>query len=186
MFSKADEELTADQAKVRLGPPPLLPSESESEYWKWWEGFVQPDQPKTFPAWVEVNDQAELKWEQRRLRHASVAIIERAQITALAVLLYRYEQGVSSQIAQEYFGKEGPKQRRARDTVGSHGITQQQIEAHAMVNRGKQLLSIDRMHSNRAGAGRQLNKDIAKRAEIGGVEPKQSRERDSGAPGLAN
>ena len=67
---------TAEQMKALFGPPPLVRGESEEQYWKWWEAFVEEHKPKTLSDWVEVNDLANKQWEQGRLRRCNPALIE--------------------------------------------------------------------------------------------------------------
>src|SRR6478672_9541994 len=74
MVPNANQKLTVDQAKALLGPPPLMLGESEEEYWKWWAACVEPERPKKFFDWLEVNELAHNKWEQKRLRLSRAAI----------------------------------------------------------------------------------------------------------------
>jgi hypothetical protein len=191
MLSNADQVLTVDQVRALLGPPPLMLGESEEEYWKWWTAFVEPDKPKKFFVWLEVNELAHREWEQKRLRHYRSALVKRSLKSALRSVLQ--ECGgvnvVASKRAEDYFGKDKVAQREARKVVESYGITEEQIVAVAMVDSGAQMLIFDRMDNNRASASRQLRKAIDRRAEARGIPPGQTgdqeqdlgnREADSG------
>jgi hypothetical protein len=166
MLISANQELTVDQAKAPLGPPPLMLGESEEEYWKWWTAFVEPDKPKRFFAWLELNELAHKEWEQKRLRHCRSALVKRVMISALySILLSFHDGGVQFATARDYFGNDERKQREARNIVASYGITDEQIVAEAMAKRGGEMLVLDRMDNNRAGASRQLRRAIERRAE---------------------
>jgi hypothetical protein len=165
MFTNADQELTVDQVRALLGPPPLMLGESQEEYMKWWTAFVEPDKPKRFFAWLEVNELAHKEWEQKRLRQCRPALVKRALITALSSILRVFHNGVSIKVAKDYFSNDVMAQRSAREIVASYGITEEQIVAEAMVNRGDEMLILDRMDSNRANASRLLRKAIDRRAE---------------------
>jgi hypothetical protein len=174
LLMTATQELTVDQAKALLGPPPLMPGESQEEYWKWWTVFVEPDKPKKFLAWLEVNELAHKEWEQKRLRRYRPALVKRAQILALNSLLRAVHVGIPDNIAKDYFGNDATAQRRAREIVDSYGITEDQIVAEVLVSRGDEMLILDRMDSNRASASRHLRKAIDRRAETGRIPPQQT------------
>lgn len=174
MSNNAKQELTVDQVKALLGPPPLMPSESQEEYWEWWTAFVEPDKPKSFLAWLEVNELAHKEWEQKRLRHYRPAFVKRALISALRSILMTVQKGIPDNIAKDYFGSDATKQKRARAIVAGYDITEEQIVAEAMVYRGDGMLIFDRMESNRASAGRHLRKAIERRAETGRFPPEQT------------
>jgi len=165
VLMSANQELTVDQVKALLGPPPLMLGESEEEYMKWWTAFVEPDRPKRFFAWVEVNELAHKEWEQKRLRQYRPALVNRSLITALNSILLRFYDGVSIKIAKDYFGNDATAQREAREIVASYGITEDQIVAEAIVHRGDDILILDRMDSNRANASRLLRRAIDRPAE---------------------
>jgi hypothetical protein len=166
--------LTVDQVKALLGPPPLMPGESQEEYWNWWTVFVEPDKPKRFFVWLEVNELAHKEWEQKRLRHYRPALVKRAQILALNSLLRAVHVGIPDNIAKDYFGNDATAQRRARETVDGYGITEDQIVAEAIVERGEKMLILDRMDSNRANTSRHLRKAIDRRAETGRIPPEET------------
>jgi hypothetical protein len=104
-----DQELTVDQVKALLGPPPLMPGESEQKYWAWWTAFVDPDKPKTFPVWLEVHDLAHKEWEQKRLNRYYAELVIPRQVLALASLLSAADQTLvfSARLeAEKYFSKD--------------------------------------------------------------------------------
>jgi hypothetical protein len=165
MFPNTNQELTLDQVKALLGPPPLMLGESEDEYWKWWTAFVEPDKPKSFLAWLEVNELAHKEWEQKRLRQYRPALVKRALISALcSILLGFHYEGIRLKIAKDYFGNDAREQQKAREIVASYGITEEQIVAEAIVKLGDEMLILDRMDINRASASRHLRKAIDRRA----------------------
>jgi hypothetical protein len=169
-----NQELTVDQVKALLGPPPLMLGESEEEYWKWWTALVEPDKPKRFLAWLEVNELAHKEWEQKRLRRCGPALVKRALSLALHSILLALHDGIGLKLAKDYFGNDATEQRKAREIVASYGITEEQIVAEAMVKRGAEMLILDRMDSNRASASRPLRKAIDRRAETGRIPPEQT------------
>ena len=126
MFTYANQDLiTVDQVKALLGPPPIMLGESEEEYWTWWTAFVEPDKPKRFLAWLEVNELAHKEWEQKRLRRYRPALVKRSLFSALTSILLGFHVGsVSITIAKEYFGDDETAQREAREIVTSYGITE--------------------------------------------------------------
>jgi hypothetical protein len=175
MFGNTDQELTVDQVRALLGPPPLMLGESEEEYWKWWTAFVEPDKPKKFFVWLEVNELAHKEWEQKRLRHYRSAIVKRALISALESILLGFPGGgVARKKAEDYFGNDIAAQQEVREILESFGITDEQIAAKAMLWRGEEMLIFDRMDSNRANASRHLRKAIDRRAETGKIPPEQT------------
>ncbi len=175
MFPNANGELTLDQAKALLGPPPIMLGESEEEYWNWWAAFVEPDKPKRFLAWLEVNELAHKEWEQKRLRQFRPALLKRGLISALSWILQGVHcAGILAKIAEDYFGNDPAAQRKARDIVAGYGITEEHIVAEAMVKRGDEMLILDRMDSNRASTSRHLRKAIDRRAETGRIPPEQT------------
>jgi hypothetical protein len=174
MLSNGNEELTVEQAKALLGPPPLMLNESEEEYWKWWTAFVKPERPKRFFAWLEVNEVAHKEWERKSLRQFGPALVKRALIPVLSSLLQGLYDGVSLKVAKDYFGNDATAQREARRIVASFGITEEQIVAEAMVKRGDEMLILDRMDGNRASASRHLRKAIERRAETDRIPPEQT------------
>jgi len=169
-----NQELTVDQVKALLGPPPLMLGESEDEYWKWWTAFVEPDKPKSFLAWLEVNELAYKEWEQKCLRLYRPALVKHKLMSALTSLLRGLYGGIPEKVAKDYFGNDAKEQRKAREIVASYGITEEQIGAEAMVMRGADMLILDRMDSNRASASRPLRKAIDRRAETGRIPPEQT------------
>ena len=186
MFTNANQQLTVDQVKALLGPPPLMPGESEEQYWKWWTAVVEPDKPKGFLAWLVANELAHKEWEQRRLRRYRPALVNRSLIPALRSILLGFFHGPSEalKIAKDYFGNDAEEQRNAREILALYGITDEQIAAVATVIRGKEMLILDRMDSNRANASRHLRKAIDRRAETPGIPPEQTG--DLGTQDLAN
>jgi hypothetical protein len=175
MFTNGNQELTVDQVKALLGPPPIMPGESEEEYWKWWTVFVEPDKPKKFLAWLEVNELAHKEWEQKRLRRYRPTLVRRGRIAALTSILQSgFHDGIPLKVAKDYFGNDATEQRKAREIVASYGITEEQIVAEAMVKRGAEMLILDRMDSNRASTSRQLRKAIDRRAETGRIPLEQT------------
>jgi hypothetical protein len=187
MLSNADQVLTVDQARALLGPPPLMLAESEEEYWKWWTAFVEPDKPKRFYVWLEVNELAHREWEQRRLRHYRSAVVKRALKSALRSMLLGWGVNtVASKRAEDYFGNDKVAQRQARKVVESYGITDEQIVAVAMVDSGAQMLIFDRMDSHRASASRHLRKAIDRRAETSKIAPEQTGDQALGVQDLGN
>jgi len=183
MSSNADQVLTVDQVKALLGPPPVMPGESAEEYMNWWMAFVEPDKPKTFMAWLEINELAHKEWELKRLRGYGPALVKQALIAALtSILLSRYDSLLSEfggflpmkNAATDYFGNDATARQEAREIIESLGITEEQIVAKAMVTRGKEMLIVDRMDSNRANASRLLRRAIDRRAETGSIPPVQT------------
>jgi hypothetical protein len=121
MFTNGNQELTVDQVKALLGPPPIMPGESEEEYWKWWTVFVEPDKPKKFLAWLEVNELAHKEWEQKRLRRYRPTLVRRGRIAALTSILQSgFHDGIPLKVAQDYFGNDATEQRKAREIVASY------------------------------------------------------------------
>jgi hypothetical protein len=186
MLSNADEELTVDQVRALLGPPPLMLGESEEEYWKWWMAIVEPGKPKSFRAWLEVDELAYKEWEQRGLRRYRPALVKKAWISALQSLLDPIHDGVSAAVAEAYFGNDAKKQKAARETVRKYGITEEQIVAEGLAKRGDEMLILDRMDSNRANASRHLRKAIDRRAETDKIPPEQTRDQALGVQDLGN
>ena len=189
MLSNADQVLTADQVRALLGPPALMLGESEEEYWNWWMAVVEPGKPKSFRAWLEVDELAHKEWEQRRLRRYRPALVKHACISVLRSLLEPIHDGIAGAVAEDYFGNDAKKQKAARDTVRKYGITEEQIVAEAVAKRGDEMLILDRMDIIRVNASRQLRKAIDRRAEARGIPPGQTddqeqdlgnREADSG------
>ena len=175
MFGNTDQELTVDQVRALLGPAPLMLGESEEEYWKWWTAFVEPDKPKKFFVWLEVNELAHREWEQKRLRHYRSAFVKRALISALeSILLGLPGGGVARKKAEDYFGNDIAAQQEVREILESFSITDEQIAAKAMLRRGEEMLIFDRMDNNRASASRHLRKAIDRRAETGRIPPEQT------------
>ena len=135
MLSNADQVLTVDQVRALLGPPPLMLGESEEEYWNWWMAVVEPGKPKSFRAWLEVDELAHKEWEQRRLRRYRPALVKHACISVLGSLLDPISGSIISvPVAEDYFGSDAKKQKAARETVRKHGITEEQIVAEAVVS----------------------------------------------------
>src|SRR5664280_340023 len=175
MLAKDQETQIISQMRVLFGKPPLIKGESEEDYWKLWEAFVEDIKPKRWPDWIVVNDLAHKYWEQLRLRRYSTALIEGACIEALEVLLRAFlkqaaeakgasiDNEISKDIARFYYvGLDGAKQ-RAYLYVAECGITADQIFALAMQMRGSGLLMLDRMDGNRENACRALRKEIERR-----------------------
>src|SRR5271169_2145472 len=107
MSANNDQERTAEQMKALFGPPPLVRGESEEQYWKWWDAFVEEHKPKRLSAWVAVNDLAIKQWEQNRLQRGSPALIEGAFVRALHDLLQALGPKIDikpGEIARDYFG----------------------------------------------------------------------------------
>ena len=185
MLSNADQVLTVDQVRALLGPPPLMPGESEEEYWKWWMAVVEPGKPKSFRAWLEAVELAHKEWEQRRLRRYRPALVKQAWISVLTSLLDPLA-GVPLEVAVDYFASDAKKQKAARETVRKRDITEEQIVAEAVVRRGDEMLILDRMDSNRANASRHLRKAIDRRAETGKIPPEQTGDQALGVQDLGN
>jgi hypothetical protein len=135
---------------------------------------VEPDKPKSFRAWLEVDELAHKEWEQRGLRRYRPALIKQAWVSALRSLLDPIHDGVSLAVAEDYFGNDAKKQKAARETVRKYGITEDQIVAEALAKRGDEMLILDRMDSNRANASRHLRKAIDRRAETDKIPPEQT------------
>ena len=179
MFSNADQMLTVDQVKALLGPPPVMPGESAEEYMNWWEAFVEPDKPKTFMAWLEINELAHKEWEQKRLRGYRSAIVKDALITTLfSILAFRFESlvprvssAMTLEIARDYYGSDITARGKARAIVASHDVSEEQIAAKAMARRGEEMLVLDRMDVNRANTSRHLRKAIDRRADASRNSP---------------
>jgi len=186
VLMNTNQELPADEVKALLGPPPLMLGESQEEYWKWWTALVEPDKPKRFFAWLEVNELAHKEWEQKRLRQYRPALFKRALITALSSILRGIHDGIPPKIAKDYFGNDATAQREAREIVAGYGITEEQIMAEAMVKRGDEMLILDRMESNRSSTSRHLRKAIDRRAETGRIPPEQTDDQALGAQDLGN
>jgi hypothetical protein len=186
MLSNADQVLTVDQVRALLGPPPLMLGESEEEYWKWWMAVVEPGKPKSFRAWLEVDELAYKEREQRGLRRYRPALVKKAWISVLTSLLDPVHSGAPLKVAEDYFGSDAKKQKAARETVRKYGITEEQIVAEALAKRGDEMLILDRMDSNRANASRHLRKAIDRRAENGKIPPEQTGDQALGVQDLGN
>jgi len=187
MLSSTDQVLTVDQVRALLGPPPLMLDESEEEYWKWWMAVVEPGKPKSFRAWLEVDELAHKEWEQRRLRRYRPALVKHACISVLGSLLDPISGSIISvPVVEDYFGSDAKKQKAARETVRKRGITEEQIVAEAVVRRGDEMLILDRMDSNRANASRHLRKAIDRRAETDKIPPEQTSDQALGIQDLGN
>jgi hypothetical protein len=177
MSAEEDLERTTEQMKALFGPPPLVRGESEEQYWKWWEAFVEEYKPKTLSAWVEVNDLANKQWEQGRLRRCNPALIEAALPKALLNLLRPFEgKGVSiaTATAHKYYAGNVKEIREARKKVTNCGISDDQILAEAMQMRSSGLIALDRMDNYRSRARRSLLKDIERRSEARRGQPDKS------------
>jgi hypothetical protein len=185
MLSNADQVLTVDQVRALLGPPALMPGESEEEYWNWWMAVVEPGKPKSFRAWLEVDELAHKEWEQRRLRRYRPALVKQAWISVLTSLLDPLA-GLPLEVVVDYFGSDAKKRKAARETVRKRDITEEQIAAEAVVRRGDEMLILDRMDSNRANASRHLRKAIDRRAETGKIPPEQTGDQALGIQDLGN
>jgi hypothetical protein len=183
MLAKDQESQAISQMRVLFGKPPLIKGESEEDYWKFWDAFVEDIKPKRWPDWIVANDLAHKYWEQLRLRRYSPALIEGACIEALEVLLRPFlrqaaeakgastdkkaassDNEVSSDIARFYYVGLGGAKQRAILYVAECGITTDQIFALAMQMRGSGLLMLDRMDGNRENACRALRKEIERRS----------------------
>jgi hypothetical protein len=175
MSANDDLERTADQIKALLGAPPLMRGESEEDYWKWWLAFAEEHEPKRLSDWLEVNELAQRHWEQRRLRRYGPALVEGALVEALTDLLRPLHiGGIPLKVAHDYFGNDAKAKQRARETVTTYGITEEQIVAEAMQKRGSALLVLDRMDNHRANASRLLRKEIDRRSESRRIPPDQA------------
>jgi len=153
-----------------FGKPPLIKGEDEASYLRLRDAVEEEIKPKTFFAYMEVNDLTNKCWEQLRLQRFSPALIESACIEALAILLRPFVKeapdfkDAHEDIARFYYvGLKGAKG-RAILYVMQCGITDDQIFALAMQLRGPGLLLIDRMVSNREVVCRILRKEIERRA----------------------
>jgi hypothetical protein len=141
--------------------------ESEEQYWKWWEAFVDEYKPKNLSAWVEVNDLANKQWEQNRLQRSRPALIEGALVEALKNLLQPFtSMSISpSGIAQAYYTGNAVERREMREKITKFGITDDQILAEAMQMRSSGLIALDRMDNYRVSSRRGLLKDIERHSE---------------------
>jgi hypothetical protein len=170
MLAKDQETQVISQMRVLFGKPPLIKGESEEDYWKLWEAFVEDIKPKRWPDWIVVNDLAHKYWEQLRLRRYSPALIEGACVEALASLLRPFFENTSANqdippgIARNYYAGDTKAKKEAVRSLEKYGITLDQIFALAMQMRGSGLLMLDRMDGNRENACRALRKEIERRS----------------------
>jgi hypothetical protein len=170
MPANEDLERMKEQMKALFGAPPLVRGESEEQYWKWWDAFVEEHDPKGFSALIDVNDLAIKQWEQNRLQGSSSALIEGALLEALKNLLRPFDSPSSSiriinpsGVAQAYYTGDANEKREAREKITKCGITDDQILAEAMQLRSRGLIAFDRMDNHRVSARRSLLKDIGRR-----------------------
>jgi hypothetical protein len=166
MLAKDQESQAISQMRVLFGKPPLIKGESEEDYWKFWDAFVEDIKPKRWPDWIVVNDLAHKYWEQLRLRRYSPALIEGACVEALAHLLMPFFQDgtIAPCIARDYYAGDATGKKEAVRSLEKYGITSDQIFALAMQMRGSGLLMLDRMDGNRENACRALRKEIERRS----------------------
>jgi hypothetical protein len=175
MLAKDQESPAISQMRVLFGKPPLIKGESEENYWKFWDAFVEDIKPKRWPDWIVVNDLAHKYWEQLRLRRYSPALIEGACAEALAHLLMPFfEDGsIAPRIARNNYSGDATAKKEAARSLQKYGITADQIFALAMQMRGSGLLMLDRMDGSRENACRALRKEIERRSASS--EPPQDR-----------
>ena len=180
MSANNEVERTAEQMKALFGAPPLVRGESEEQYGKWWEAFVEEHKPKSLSAWVQVNDLANKQWEQNRLQRCSPALIEAVLPKALLKLLGPFEGkgvAIAYATAHKYYAGNAKEMREAREKVTNCGITDDQILAEAMQMCSSGLIALDRMDNYRANTKRSLLKDIERRSEARKDPPDQTDEK---------
>jgi len=171
MFSRDDLERAKEQIKDLIGPPPLVRGESEEQYWKLWEAFVEEHEPKGLSALVEVSDLVNKQWEQNRLSRCRPALIETGLRIAVTKLLRSSSKTrplseiESQKIADNYYSGDAEERREAREEIINWGITDDQITAEAMQTRSDGLIAFDRMDNYRVSSRRGLLKDIGRRSD---------------------
>jgi len=180
MPSFENQTAASDLIKDALGPPPLIKGESADEYRKLWLLFTAAYTPEALNDWLEVDGLVRKHWEQKRLRRSNAALIDATMTNALKNLLQPFQAakvtmpGISdlssidanpAKIAHEYYSSNDETRRKARERVGSWGITDDQIVAEAMQLRAKELILFDRMDNYRTSAKRAHQKELDRRLE---------------------
>ena len=165
-----DRRITADQARALTGAPRLLRGESEEAYWKLWEAIAEEYEPEGISEWLDIHQYTIKHWEQDRLQRCNSALVENGLTSALRRLLLPFYvshsmDGIPERIARKYYSQDDEERAEAEEVVRKCGITDEKIMAEAMQGRAKEIVLLDRMDNHRAGAKRNLKKELDRRLD---------------------
>jgi hypothetical protein len=161
-------KITADQARALPGAPRFLRGESEESFWKLFEAIADEYKPEGVSEWLDIYQYAIKHWEQDRLQRCSSVLVENGLPSALRDLLRPFYNanmvnGIPEKIARNYYSNHEADRAEAEKQVRKCGITDEKIMAVAIEGRAKAIVLLDRMDNHRAGAKRNLRKELDRR-----------------------
>jgi len=155
-----------EELKGLIDEPPLLEGEDPKLYWSLLAAVIDEEKPQGIMECLDVIDQVNKVWEERRLKRVSVGLIRGEMLKALTYFLVPVT-GIQETptLALNYFS-ENPKERQhVISLLAQHGITLAELQAKAVQHNSLTLQLFERMAAARGNGRRQLRKDKRNRRQ---------------------
>jgi len=158
----------SDELDDIFGKPALLKGEDRERYARLQAAVEADIKPKNIFDRMLVREQTDKYWEELRYKRSSAALIDSAQVEALASLLapiYRHKMDLipPSKAAVHFYGGDPKFKKEVSAEMTQYGITEEMIQAKAMQITSSMLQLFDRMITHREDARRSLRKEQEKR-----------------------
>ena len=138
--------------------------------------------PIDFMGALRTKELAEKLYDEQRLKHNQVALVQSALVQSLASLLGpKYSENIEDALetANDFFRGNLTQKRAAEKILNELGITPMQIEANAMFIRSSGLHMMERMVANREASRNTIIKDHERRLKKAQKDLRKKAQSDS-------
>ena len=149
---------TNDEFKFLFGKPPLLEGEDLDHYMRLREAIVDGLNPKTVFDWINVHDQVNKLWQERRYRRAAAALINGGMQSAVKYFLESIYD-MPDDLILKYMSTNAKERKEVLSLLAQHGITMAELQAKAAQLEGGGIQMFDRLVATRESSRRMLLKE---------------------------
>lgn len=177
MSSDKAKDQGNDQFELLFGKPPLLEGEDLDHYMRLREAVIVELKPKTVFDLINVHDQVNKLWEERRYRRAATALITGGIRNAVEYFLKSIDDMPDSLILK-YRSTSAKERKEVLSLLAQHGITMAELQAKAAQLEGGGIQMFDRLVAARENGRRMLLKEAQRstRRHDADLEPDEDAE----------
>jgi hypothetical protein len=147
-----------DEFEFLFGKPPLLEGEDLDHYMRLREAIVDGLNPKTVFDLINVHDQVNKLWEERRYRRAAAALINGGMQIAVKYFLEAIYD-MPDDLILKYMSTNAKERKEVLSLLAQHGITMAELQAKAAQLEGGGIQMFDRLVTARESSRRMLLKE---------------------------
>ena len=147
-----------DEFEFLFGKPPLLEGEDQDNYMRLREAIVDGLKPKTVFDLINIHDQVNKLWEERRYRRAATALISGGMQSAVKYFLESIYD-MPDDLILKYLSTNAKERKEVLSLLAQHGITMAELQAKAAQLEGGGIQMFDRLVAARESSRRMLLKE---------------------------